>query len=297
LVKKGKGMSSIQLRDGFSVARSLAREHIESAVDLRKLFRVIDSDPAIVGAGVVFIDGDFNVVTLREFQPICSVAVKRVILREAPGHMGAQEFHRALESNTRESKLVMDAVSTVAACGGAYLSWTVVYGGIMVVPVTAGVSLVVSAIGVVSAVAGSAQCVVGVLRVAAEILDPKGLDKVDSEEWYQTMMAVLDGITLTGAALSMFSIMRHVMVTRAATRKTYREILRGLSRRERLALTAEVHKYRKDFIGLPKRYTNAQIRQQTYTQLRDLIAVGATVGGSLISGNLKPIAVAVYGEF
>jgi hypothetical protein len=111
------------------------------------------------------------------------------------------------------------------------------------------------------------------------------------------MMAVLDGITLTGAALSMFSIMRHVMVTRAATRKTYREILRGLSRRERLALTAEVHKYRKDFIGLPKRYTNAQIRQQTYTQLRDLIAVGATVGGSLISGNLKPIAVAVYGEF
>jgi hypothetical protein len=58
-----------------------------------------------------------------------------------------------------------------------------------------------------------------------------------------------------------------------------------------------VHKYRKDIIGLPKRYSNAQIKQQTYTQLRDLLASGASVSGSLISGHLKPIAVAVYGEF
>lgn len=59
-------MSSIQLRDGFSVARSNARDRIESAIDLKQLFRAIDADPAIVGAGVVYIDSDFNVVTLRE---------------------------------------------------------------------------------------------------------------------------------------------------------------------------------------------------------------------------------------
>jgi hypothetical protein len=195
-------------------------------MDLKQLFRVIDADPAIVGARVVYIDSDFNVVTLREFQPICSVTVKRVILREAPRHMGVHEFHRELDSNIRESRLAIEAASTVFACSGAYLSWKVVYGGLIAAPLTAGVSLVVSAIGVVSAVAGSAQCAVGVLRVAGEILDPEGLDKVDSLEWYQTMMAILDGITLTGAALSVFSTMRYVMATRAATRKTYREILR-----------------------------------------------------------------------
>jgi hypothetical protein len=60
-------MSGLSLRDGFSVARRQARDRIESAMDLNKLFRVIDADPAIVGAGVVFIDSYFNVVMLREF--------------------------------------------------------------------------------------------------------------------------------------------------------------------------------------------------------------------------------------
>lgn len=234
-------MSGLSLRDGFSVARRQARDRIESAMDLNKLFRVIDADPAIVGAGVVFIDSYFNVVTLREFQPICSVAVKRVI--------------------------------------------------------TGGVSLVVSAVGVVAAAAGSLQCIINVSRVAGELLDPEGLDKIDSEAWYQTMSEILDGITLVGAALSFYSTTRYVMATKAATRKSYREILRGLSRQERLALTSEVHKYRRDVFGLPKRYSNAQIKQQTYTQLRDLVASGASMGGSLVAGHLKPIAVAVHGEF
>jgi hypothetical protein len=45
-------VNSIQLRDGFSVARSQARDRIESTVDLKQLFRAIDSDPAIVGVAV-----------------------------------------------------------------------------------------------------------------------------------------------------------------------------------------------------------------------------------------------------
>jgi hypothetical protein len=47
-------MSGLSVRDGFSVARSQTRDRVENAMDLNKLFRVIDADPAIVGAGVVF---------------------------------------------------------------------------------------------------------------------------------------------------------------------------------------------------------------------------------------------------
>jgi hypothetical protein len=290
-------MSGLSVRDGFSVARSQTRDRVENAMDLNKLFRVIDADPAIVGAGVVFIDSDFNVVTLREFQPICSVAVKRVVLREAPRHMRELEFQRNLLSSVRESKLVIEAAGAVLACGGAYLSWKVVYGGAMAAPFTGGISLVVSVTGVVAAAAGTLQCFVNASRVAGELLDPSGLDDVDSEAGYQSISAVLDGITLAGAGLSFYTTMRYVLATKAATRKSYREILRGLSRQERVALTAEVHKYRKDVLGLPKRYSNSQIKQQTYTQLRDLLAAGASINGSLLSGHLKPLAVAVYGEF
>ncbi|RAU43109.1 MULTISPECIES: NAD synthetase [unclassified Pseudomonas] len=290
-------MSGLSVRDGFSVSRREARERVESAIDLRKLFRVIDTDPALVGAGIVFIDSDFNVVVLREFQPICSVAVKRVILREAPRHMSALEFHKQLEFNVRESTVIKEAIGAGLACGGAYLSWKVVYGGIMAAPFTAGVGLLVTAIGATAAVAGSLQCLVSLGRVGTSMFNPETLDEVDAEPWYQSMTAVLDSITLAGAALSIYSTLRYTLAKKAATGKSYREILRGLSRRERLALTNEVHRYRKDTFGLPRRYSNTEIKQQTYTQLRDVLAAGASIGGSLHSGHLKPIAVAVYGEF
>src|SRR3546814_19485464 len=65
------------------LSQFMARQRIESQINLPRLFAAIDADPSIVGAGVVYIDAEFNVVTLREFKPICSIAPKRVILREA----------------------------------------------------------------------------------------------------------------------------------------------------------------------------------------------------------------------
>lgn len=290
-------MTGISLRDGFSVARSQARDRIESAIDLKRLFRVIDADPAIVGAGVIYIDSNFNVVTLREFQPICSVVVKRLVLQEAPRYMGEGEFQRELTSNVRRSRLVVEAAGALFACSGAWLSWKVVYGGTMAAPFTGGVSLAVSGLGVVAAGAGTIQCGVNLIRVAAELINPEWLDMVDSSDWYVRTMNVLDGITLAGAFVSFYSTIRYVMATKAATKKSFGEILRGLSRQERLALTTEIHKYRRDVLGLPRRYSNTQIKQQTFTQLRDVLAGGASYMGSLLSGHLKPIAVAVYGEF
>ena len=145
-------MSTPQLRDGFSFARSQARDRIESTIDLRNLFRVIDADPAIMGAGVVFIDRDFNVVTLREFQPICSVSVKRVILREAPRYMGAHEFARLLETEPRESKVIFEAVGMGVASTGVIISWSVIgTSGMALVSFSAGTSTVVAYVGFAAA--------------------------------------------------------------------------------------------------------------------------------------------------
>ncbi|MGH8416949.1 MAG: NAD synthetase [Pseudomonas sp.] len=290
-------MSGIVIRDGFSIARSLARDRIEHSIDLEKLFHIIDADPAIVGAGVVFIDSDFNVVMLREFQPVCSVSVKRIVLREAPRYLGGQEFAKLLATNERESGLVLEAVGAFFACGGAILSWCVVYGGVMAAPLTLGTSAVFTILGKAAVVAGTIQCGIAVARVAGELLDPSIVDDVDSNIWYQWITAILDGITLAGASASVFVTVRYVLATKAATRKSYAEILRGLSRQERLALTTEVHKYQKELVGLPSRYTNSQIKRQTYVQIGDLLAAGSSVAGSLLLGNLSPVAVAVYGEF
>ncbi len=63
----------------YSPSQFMARQRIESQINLPRLFAAIDADPGIVGAGVVYIDAEFNVVTLREFKPICSIRPKRII--------------------------------------------------------------------------------------------------------------------------------------------------------------------------------------------------------------------------
>ena len=112
-------MTSSVLRDGFSIDHSMTRQRVESSIDLRRLFAAIDADPAIVGAGVVYLDAQMRVVVLREFQPICSIAPKKLILREAPSYIGRVEFARRLENEPRESQVAFEAVNAVLACSSA----------------------------------------------------------------------------------------------------------------------------------------------------------------------------------
>lgn len=44
-------MATSVLKDGFPKAHLTTRERVESSIDLRRLFAVIDADPAIAGAG------------------------------------------------------------------------------------------------------------------------------------------------------------------------------------------------------------------------------------------------------
>lgn len=101
-------MAASVLKDGFPKAHLTTGERVESSIDLRRLFAVIDADPAIAGAGVVYLDAQLWLVTLREFQPICSVLPKRVILREMPRSMARLDFVRRLENEPRESQLVCE---------------------------------------------------------------------------------------------------------------------------------------------------------------------------------------------
>jgi len=301
-------MSRLALRDGFSFARSQARDRIENAIDLKQLFRVIDADPAIVGAGVVYIDSDFNVVTLRAFQPICSVAVKRVILREAPRYMGPQEFVRELGANPRESQVVMEVVNAGLACLGAVIAWHVVLSGSIAIPFTAGASAVIAGIALTAAVAGSMQCLNGVVRIGLEHRHPEVKDNFDSNDWYAAVVALLDSLTLLGAASTTLVTVRYVSAIRASTGKSVSDVLRGLTRQERGKLTAELLMLRdpsltpkllklKQAVGnMPKRYSQVQINHALITQIKDMFGAGLAITGSSMSGNLNAIAVGVYQE-
>ncbi|AMB87296.1 NAD synthetase [Pseudomonas agarici] len=301
-------MISELLKSGVPGAHSNARQRVEGKVDLPRLFRAIDADPAIAGAGVVYIESDFTVVTLREFQVICSIVPKKVILREVPRYMAPLEFARALETQPRESRLVAEAVSAGLTCTSAILGWVVVLSGTVLVPFSGGASLIVSKIGLGVAVASFAQCAVGMVRVHNEVTDPVLNDEMDREDWYRYMMPVLDAVSLFGAGTSATATFKLLHARKVATGRSWYDLSKGLSRQQQKSLTRELLSIRhpsltakqlklEQHLGkLPKRYTSDQIQHVTLTQIQDALGASISLAGSAYSGNINTIAMGVLYE-
>lgn len=301
-------MTSSVLRDGFPSAHLTTRQRVESRIDLRKLFAAIDADPAIVGAGVVYLDAELRAVVLREFQPICSVAPKKVILREAPSYVGRVEFARGLANEPRESRVAFEALNTGLACTSAVISWLVIAGGFALTPFTFGGSGVAAAISVVGASASSVQCWIGAVRTINERNDPALNDALDSDPWYQAVMAGLDAASLLGAGNAAMSTIRLVDTFKKATAKSTHQVLKGLNRQERVKLTRELlsinHpemtrkmiKLKQMARAMPKRYTSAEVRRGTLLQMFDALGALSGIAGSVRAGNIRLIAVGLYEE-
>ncbi|MBT2339656.1 MULTISPECIES: NAD synthetase [Pseudomonas] len=286
----------------------MARQRIESQINLPRLFAAIDADPGIVGAGVVYVDAEFNVVTLREFKPICSIKPKRVILHEAQKYIAPAQFAQQVQDNPRQSRLVGEAINTTLSCAGAVLGWIVVFSGTVAVPFSAGASSVVVALGYTAATASTVQCAVGLIRTTAEVANPQLNDKLDSEEWYQYASIGLDAASLLGVGASALTTIKLVKAAKASTGKSLREVLRGLNRQERAKLTKELLSINdprltpkmlklKQLAGeLPKRFTPTQMKHATVTQIKDSLGAAIGLTGSSLSGNIKTIAVGLYEE-
>ncbi|WP_061238819.1 hypothetical protein [Ectopseudomonas composti] len=283
----------------------MARQRIEAMIDLRKLYFAIDADPAISGAGVVYIDSNFNVVTLREFTPICSIKPKRIIIREAPRNISPQQFAQQVQGNPRESRVVAESVNTTLACAGAVLGWIAIIGGSAIVPFTGGASLVITSLGVAAASASSLQCVAGAARVYTEIKDPEALDRLDSEEWYQNTSKALDIISLGGVAGSGATILRVMNMRRAMTGRSWYQSLSGLSRQERRRLTNEILENRNPALTpamrkalqssgqLPKRMATTEISSALAINIKDALGAGI---GLLGSSTVQTYAIGLYEE-
>jgi hypothetical protein len=292
----------------YSPSQFMARQRIESQINLPRLFAAIDADPGIVGAGVVYIDAEFNVVTLREFKPICSIKPKRIILREAQKYIAPAQFADQVQSNPRESRLVAEAVNTTLSCAGAVISWAVIASGTILVPFSAGASSVVVAIAYTAAGASSLQCLNGIARTTLEVAKPEVNDWLDSEAWYQNASIGLDAASLVGVGASALTAIKLVRVAKATTGKSLRDVLRGLNRQERAKLTKELLSINdprltskmlklKQLAGeLPKRFTPTQLKHGTVTQIKDSLGAAVGLTGSALSGNVKTVAIGLYEE-
>src|SRR5690606_36664263 len=203
------------------------------------LFAAIDADPGIAGAGVVYIDSDFNVVVLREFKPICSIQPKKVLLREAPRYTSPAQYMNQVTNNPRESRVVAESIGMGLSCSGAIIGWAVMLTGAAAVPFSAGGTTVAACPRYAAATASNAQCINGGMRVYNEVEAPQRNDALDENGWYQAASSSLDLVSLAGAGAATLTTVRLLKMQRASTGRSSLDLLRGLNRAERKRLTAE----------------------------------------------------------
>lgn len=280
-------------------------------IDQKVLFKKIDDIFHLTGAGVIYIDSNSTVVELRKFEPVCQISPIKVVLREPPRQMSQQEFASHLkgsQSDIRESKLVGEVAGSVLSCGAAVLGWIVVLGSGAAIPLTAGTSVAVSYLAVAASSASTLQCIDGLVRTGSEIFDPRLVDALDSEEWYSTTTATLDVISLAGAGAAGAATLKAFKLLQAASLKSSKVILQGLSRAEKKRLTHEIIRMNQPGISnrvlkrlintgvYPKRYAGTQISNTVALQLKDALGATMSFSGSASSGVVKSLAIGVYEE-
>ncbi|RFD27890.1 NAD synthetase [Pseudomonas sp. GL93] len=303
-------MPSDFLRSGVPDAHTTTRQRLISLLDLPKLYRTIDADPAIVGAGVVHVGSDYQVTVLREFVPLCSIRPKRVILRELVGPMmTADEYAHWMANSPRESQIWREAAGMALACAGAVIGVIVAKASIGSAPLTAGSSLAITYVAYTAAAASALQCGNGIWRTFKELTNPAENDYYDSLSWYRAMTVALDGISLVGAGSTTFVTVKTVMTIKHTTGRDLNDILRRMSRQERAKLTNEVLRLQnfrhpqeiirlKQLAGtLPKRFSNTRLRHDLLNQLSDQVGAALAMTGSGFSGNINPILIGIYEEF
>lgn len=276
--------------------------------NIQKLFEKLDSDRLLVGAGVVYITKDFSAVRLREFKPVCRIRPIHVIIHEIPPSHTGNEYAVKITSQSRESRLIGEALGTALSCGAAVLGWMVVWGGAAAVPISGGTSSAITILAYGAATASSLQCFNGLYRTASELNGGKMNDTLDSQEWYTVTMQALDIISIAGAATSALAAFKAYQVVRSASSRSLLEILKGMSRAERKRITEEIirvnhpkvsNRLLKQMIRggqYPKRLSNTSINTALMLHLKDAIGATLSFSGSASSGIVRNAAIGIYEE-
>ena len=291
--------------------QTFGQQHLQSRLDIsldkQRLFSAIDADPALSGAGVVYVDSRLNVITLREFEPVCRIKPIKVVIREPLQALSDQQFI-ATSKDPRESKMVMEAISTGLACAGMAFSIIAIFTSAAAVPVTGGTSSAMTYVAYTAALATGAQCINGAARVTMEAVAPSRLDALDSEEWYSTVMTALDVISLAGVAVSGYQMIKYVKVLNSEG-QSVRTVLQGLNRSERKRLTEEIIRQNRPGVSnkmrkmlqaqgvYPVRYAADRLQRTTVSQIYDSFAALLAFTGSAGSGVVRQLSINVYEEF
>ena len=288
---------------GLERAREIAVLHRNRLAQLH-LFRIIDSQPQLVGAGVGYV-GSGGCYLLRKSSHVGGFATYVVLEETAYIPMrDGRPTPPGPPQNAKTSSLGKEFGSLLLSCSSAVLAGTAAAVGAAAAPVTGGGSGVITLVSGAAALASAAQCGVSFGRILNELSDPTTNEAyLDKEEWYQWSSNILDAVNLAGVvtgAPSAYANLNKVLLMRKATGKSIPEILKALSRADRKRIAKELAKSTQQLSNkqwkaiaragdLPKVYTNLAIKSAVLETLLGGVADALDLISSAGDGNIALI--------
>lgn len=279
------------------------------------LFQVLDSHPETQGIGVVVIadralfwlrpvgaDGSYLVIEIRD-NPLSVAGLPPTTLsrfQALPRDAGlkAQQAQAELESRTAPAPKkpsfdtprsattspAMEWLGLGLNCGGAVLAWVGVVTTGAMVPITGGVSGIVTAGLWVGALSSSAQCAVSIYRTGNLITDRSDVnDNLDQDPNYRLVVLGLDVLGVVSAGGVLLSARKFETALRSSGSSIFKGANQSFSRQQRLRLTSSL-----GLVGA-KRVPAEQINRLIKKQILDLYGAGIGILGSSTSGAIKDI--------
>jgi hypothetical protein len=268
---------------------------VPSGFDTKFFLQELDKRGDLCGCRVVYFDGAI-MSTLRVGPPMCRGDLLAVVVRKG----GTDLVPTSAEvAQARDGRFHAELLNLGISCGGAILSWAAAATTVGAVPLTGGTSLILTKVASVAGAVGTAQCLIAVGRVAADLYDPQVNIDLDDNSWYCAASAAMDAIGLAGAAITAGGTLKVVLALKRTTGKSMLNVMKGLSRQERKTLTKELvgsnnqnvknvamqeFLKAKRLIAMPRRVDNSSVNAGVRRQLLDSVGATLNVVGSSTSG-------------
>ncbi|ANY87613.1 MULTISPECIES: hypothetical protein [Pseudomonas] len=229
----------------------LLRRRVEHLIDLPRLITVIDADMALIGAGVVYIDADYNVIRLRRVQPVCSTAPKQLVIQEMRKTVKPQQYASEIKYNPRQARVLTEVAEFAGQRVGAVQRLVFMMG---------------SGVSVISSVFAMPLC----LRVddvsvpiAVRSREIKGgatrkrqVYQLDNAPWYAAVSEMLDAASGLQSNSLMINYLRQA---RSATGQSWLELVRTLEPQQRRALSNALLRLNHSSLTLKQLHLSQQI--------------------------------------
>jgi hypothetical protein len=250
-------------------------------------------------AGIIYADGSqrYLVRPSKRHPNGQSGVVTHVIVTKPPAQGSKTSVGKSLTDAVSATSLGPEIASTVLSCGAMIITAGVMATASAAVPLTAGASGALVALGYAGAAATGLQCINGLYRLY-DLVENGGEDVawLDSQGWYNATSTALDVVSLASAggalkeALTTWRAMKSVSSVNAS------KWLQAYPRQDRKRLTELIIRAQNPGISnkeikaliragiYPKRFPIEPVQVELSRQLSNLVTSAAAVAGSGVSG-------------